>query len=73
MLSVRNGGDVIHDFQQGVDTIEIDTGPNKPLTFANLNITTAGGDSVIHFDAHDSITVLGVTALSPADFHFVTI
>jgi hypothetical protein len=59
---------------QGVpwDKIEIDTRPDHPLTFAHLNITTTAGDSIIHFDAHDSITVMGVTGLTAADFQFIT-
>jgi hypothetical protein len=90
----NNGNDFINDFQKGVDTIEIDSSPIKPLvaghippqaldhlppqaggqfpaTFADLNIQEVGGNSVIHFDANDSVTVVGVTGLTADDFHFV--
>jgi hypothetical protein len=94
----HNGNDVIHDFQQGTDTIELDgffTNPHIPIqaaqhippqaashlgleTFADLNIQLVDTDgngtndsSVIHFDANNSVTVLGVTGLTAADFHFV--
>src|SRR6476620_2761586 len=40
-------------------------------SFTDLNITEANGNSVIHFDANDSVTVVGVTGLTAADFHFV--
>jgi Ca2+-binding RTX toxin-like protein len=99
----HNGNDVIHDFQQGLDTIEIDTSPlpivpiqaldhipphaldhiptqavsNFPTSFADLTIQLVDAnndgitDSVIHFDANNSVTVLNVTGLTAADFHFV--
>jgi hypothetical protein len=40
-------------------------------TFSDLNIEVVGTDSVIHFDANNSVTVLGVTGLTASDFHFV--
>jgi len=46
-------------------------------TFADLNISEVDAnndghtDSVIHFDANNSVTVLNVTGLTAADFHFV--
>jgi hypothetical protein len=71
----HNGEDVIYDFnaQQG-DKIEIDTThvPAKfPTSFADLNIQEVNGNSVIQFDPHDSVTVVGVTGLTADDFHFV--
>jgi hypothetical protein len=75
----HNGDDIVHDFShaQG-DLIEIAI---KHLeTFADLNIqrVDANGDnitdSVIHFDAHDSVTVLSVGTFIPLaadDFLFV--
>ena len=72
----HNGDDIIHDFSQAeLDIIEIDVPTNGggqfPQTFADLNIEVVGTDSVIHFDANNSVTVLGVTGLTAADFHFV--
>jgi hypothetical protein len=93
-----NGNDIIYDFHQGEDIIELGglfdlpakaTGrlPAKvPQTatkqtlqdFADLNIQTVDTNSdtvvdssVIHIDASNSVTVVGVTALTAADFHFV--
>jgi len=46
--------------------------------FRDLHIQTVdtnndhiADSSVIHFDASDSVTVLGVTHLTAADFHFL--
>ena len=44
---------------------------NVLASFTDLNIQVVGTDSVIHFDANNSVTVLGVTGLTAADFHFV--
>jgi hypothetical protein len=100
VFAPSNGNDVIHDFQQGVDLIELD-GLSNPaqvaphlshpgdhlstqatnqllLSFADLNIHTIdtnhdgiADSSVIRFDAHDSVTVLGVTHLQASDFSIV--
>lgn len=47
-------------------------------SFSDLNIETVdtnndsvADSSVIHFDANNSVTVVGVTGLTAADFHFV--
>jgi hypothetical protein len=40
-------------------------------TFSDLNIQVVGNDSVIRFDANDSVTVLNDTNLTASDFHFV--
>jgi hypothetical protein len=48
-----------------------------PETFSDLNIQQVDAnndgitDSVIHFAGNNSVTVLGVTGLTAADFHFV--
>jgi Ca2+-binding RTX toxin-like protein len=92
VFTPQNGNDIIHDFQPGVDTIELDgffttKGGHLPPqaldhlpaqasgqfleSFSDLNIQVVGNDSVIHFDANNSVTVLNDTALTAADFHFV--
>jgi hypothetical protein len=88
VFSHHNGNDLINDFHQGEDFIEIDSSPipthaaqhippqaqagNHILeTFSDLNIEEVNGNSVIHFDANNSVTVLGVTGLTASDFHFV--
>jgi hypothetical protein len=81
-----NGIDFINDFHllEG-DKIEIGTLPAQAaekipdkakdhiplLEFSDLNIQEADGNSVIQFDANDSITVVGVTDLTESDFLFV--
>jgi hypothetical protein len=40
-------------------------------SFTDLDIDVVGSDSVIHFDAHNSVTVMGVTNLTADDFLFV--
>ena len=85
----HNGNDLINDFHQGEDIIEIvssaaghvppqaaghippQAGGNFPGTFSDLDIEVVGSDSVIHFGPNDSVTVVGVTALTESDFHFV--
>jgi hypothetical protein len=87
VFAPNNGNDIIHDYQQGFDNpIELDgffknthipsqaadhAGNHVLETFADLNIEVVGTDSVIHFDANNSVTVLGVTGLTANDFHFV--
>ena len=79
----RNGDDFIYDFHQGEDIIEIDASKapgHFPETFSDLNIDQVDTDgsgtadsSIIHFDAHNSVTVLGVTNLAPSDFDFILV
>jgi hypothetical protein len=88
VFTPQNGNDVIHDFQPGVDTIELDgffkshipaqAAAHLPSqaqgaleSFSDLNIQVVGNDSIIHFDANNSVTVLNDPALQPGDFHFV--
>jgi len=68
-FSTGNGNDEIFDFQHGKDIIELD-GFSCRTSFNNLNIQTVDGNSVIHFDPTDSITVHGVN-LTESDFLFV--
>jgi serralysin len=86
----QNGNDLINDFHQGEDIIELDGFFTIPVptqaaqhippeagisqfleTFSDLNIEEVNGSSVIHFDANNSVTVVGVAGLTAADFHFV--
>jgi serralysin len=87
VFAPNNGNDIIHDYQQGFDNpIELDgffqnthipsqavdhAGNHGLETFAELNIEVVGNDSIIHFDANNSVTVLGVTGLTAHDFSFV--
>lgn len=64
-----SGNDTIRDFQDGLDVIQVD---GYGLTdFAQLAIDESGGNSVIQFDASNSVTLLGVTGLDATDFDFV--
>jgi hypothetical protein len=81
----HNGNDIIYDFHQGEDRIEIDLpahgGGQFPQTFDDLNIAhvDANGDgftdSVIQFGPNDSVTVLAQTvagiSLIAADVQFI--
>jgi hypothetical protein len=58
----------LHVPQQALDH---SGGGNFPTTFADLNIQEVNGNSVIQFDAHDSVTVMGVTGLTADNFSFV--
>jgi len=73
----RNGDDYIYDYHQGEDIIEINSVRGMG-SFADLDIQAvdtnndgSADSSVIHFSAHDSVTVSGVTGLTEADFQFV--
>ncbi len=64
-----SGNDYIRDFQSGLDMIEVD---GYGLTdFSQITITEANGSSTVHFDAGNSVTVVGVTGLDTDDFLFV--
>jgi hypothetical protein len=77
----RNGDDFINDFHRFEDMIEIDASQANgrfPTTFAELNIELVDSNadsindtSLIHFDAHNSVTVVGVTGLTADDFNFI--
>jgi Ca2+-binding RTX toxin-like protein len=62
---------------QAAEHIPPQAGSQFLETFTDLNIqevdanTDGLTDSVIHFDANNSVTVLGVTGLTANDFHFV--
>lgn len=88
-----NGNDIIHDFHQGEDTIELhgfgrflpacalDHLPDKVFfrlleKFTGISIETVDAnqdgslDSIVHFDAGNSVTVLHVARLTASDFDF---
>jgi hypothetical protein len=73
----KNGDDIIHDFSRvELDKIVIDASKapgNFPHTFPELepNIEVVGSDSIIHFDAHNSVTVLNFVGLIESDFLFL--
>ena len=85
-FSHNNGNDIIHDFHQGEDIIELDgflhmsqngaahmslKAASQLLDFS-IKVVDANHDgstdSVIHFDASNSVTVLGVAHLTAQDF-----
>jgi len=52
-----------------MDIIQVD---GYGLTnFAQLTIDETGGDSIVHFDGSNSVTVVGVTGLGAGDFDFL--
>lgn len=64
-----SGNDAITDFQIGFDVIQVD---GYGLTdFSQLTIDELGGNSVVEFDASNSVTLMGVTGLAASDFDFV--
>jgi hypothetical protein len=69
----RNGHDVIEDFRQGEDQIDLS---KLGTRFDQLEVTTSDVDgdgaldSVIKLSGANSVTVLGVSSLSQNDFVF---
>lgn len=63
-----SGKDVIHDFQQGHDIIDVQQIGYTGI--GQLTITDDGTNSVVHFHGINQVTVLGVTGLNAADFLF---
>jgi Ca2+-binding RTX toxin-like protein len=74
VLGRGSGQDVIYDFEQGQDRIELDGTGQSFITLA-IDVSDIDGngtmDSILRFDAADSVTVLGVAQLTPADFLFL--
>ena len=67
-----NGNDNINDFRQS-DHDRIDVSAYGFHSIADLTITGTGTDTVIAFDAADSVTLVGVsdpTVLQASDFIF---
>ena len=87
----NNGNDIVHDFHQGEDIIELDGFLKAPMSAngaAQMSLKAASNllhfsietvdanhdgstDSVIHFDASNSVTLLGVANLTAHDFLFL--
>lgn len=64
-----SGHDTIRDFQQGLDTLQVD---GYGLSdFSQPSITSSGGNSTVHFDATNSVVVFGAVAMDLNDFDFV--
>lgn len=65
----NSGNDTVNDFQTGLDSIEV---AGYGLSdFSQLTISESGGNSTIHFDAFNSVVLVGVTGLTADDFAFV--
>jgi VCBS repeat-containing protein len=61
------GHDTITDFVRGEDRLDFS---EAGLTFADLNITSSGGDTLIS-SLGDSVTLQGVSTISESDFALV--
>ena len=71
VFAPENGSDQINDFSSGTDHIDLTAYAVAGIHSINdLNITSDGTNSVIAFDANDSITVLHVHTLASSDFFF---
>ena len=63
-----SGRDTISDFEQAKDVIDVQALGFRDI--AELSIEVDGERSIVHLHGHNQITVLGVTALTNADFLF---
>ena len=71
VFAPTNGHDMINHFHSGNDHIDLTADAAIGIhQFADLNIQTIGTNSVIHFDANDDITVVGVNNLDASNFLF---
>lgn len=83
-LSAGAGKDVIHagrgtgtvnvtGFTQGIDQIQLHGAvtPTYADVLANATVSTAGGNTVIAFNFGPTVTLIGITAISAADFSLV--
>ena len=69
VFAPQNGNDVINDFHTNLDHIDLTADAAIGIDhFTDLDIQTAGSNSVIHLDANDSITVVGNVHLQASDF-----
>jgi len=70
VFAPQNGHDTAI-FDKGEDKIDLKAfAANNIHAFTDLDINVVGGDSIIHFDADNDITVRNVTNLSSSDFLF---
>ena len=67
------GLDTINDFHPGQDTIDLDHTLFADFAAVQSHLTTAGANTVITFDANDTITLVNVAPanLHATDFHFI--
>jgi serralysin len=71
VFAPMNGHDTINDFHPGNDHIDLTADAAIGIhRFADLNIQTVGADSIIHIDAGNDVTVVGVNHLNASDFIF---
>jgi Ca2+-binding RTX toxin-like protein len=67
-----SGNDRVHDFEKGKDRMEVSG--YTAHSFGDLSIDSITVDdaaaSLVHFDANNSVTVLGAELLRASDFHF---
>ena len=69
VFAPMNGQDTINDFNPGHDHIDLTADAAIGVhQFSDLHIDTVGNNSVIAFDPHDQITVVGNTHLTAHDF-----
>lgn len=69
-FAAQNGNDTIH-FERGLDKIDLKAmGANSIHGFSDPNIEVAGANSIVHFDANNSLTIVGVNDLAAGDFWF---
>lgn len=80
LFGMNEGNDVIMDFAQGQDKIDLlanfgfnnlDTNRNGVLDNSDVGVTVAGGNTVLNFSAYGSptsLTVIGATSLVATDF-----
>ncbi len=67
---LQNGHDTA-DFQKGKDVIDLTALAAIDIhNFGDLDIELSGGNSIIHFDVDNDLTIAGVSNLSASDFWF---
>ncbi|MFK4508129.1 hypothetical protein LPJ38_21960 [Bradyrhizobium daqingense] len=70
VFAAQNGHDTAI-FEQGQDKIDLmGLAANDIHDFDDLNIEVTGGETIIHFDANNDLTIAGVVNLSANDFLF---
>ena len=70
VFAAQNGHDTA-DFEQGRDIIDLTAlAANNINDFGDLNIEVAGANTIIHFDASNDLTIVGVNNLAAGDFLF---
>jgi serralysin len=71
LVFAPDNGDDTATFCSGEDKIDLTAFAASNIhAIADLDIEVAGGDSIIHFDASNSVTVLDIINLTASDFLF---